>query len=194
MVPQGLFVDLLVLDEQRFQLFRLITRVPARQRNTLFRVNGGDLFSVKSERRRAIGQHLGHLGTRPVEHRHEVVTHDFDASRGTVADALLEVGNQAVACRFAELDVLMHRNALHHLKRQTGALDPLAEYLQLLDRPHLTDRNVVNRRHHPVHARNLPDVFQADRIGVAIPTERHFHFRFSFCRRRPIVRPRSGMR
>ncbi|CAM2145260.1 hypothetical protein PT2222_170048 [Paraburkholderia tropica] len=173
-LPQPRFVDLAIVREQRLQLLRAITRVPARQRNALARIDALHFRGAERETGRTVFERLRQFGAGPVEHRHEVVADHLHAGRSQMADGLLIVGDQAVAAGFAELDVLVHGHRLDHLETQARGFDRRLERGDLVRRPDLADRLVVNGRHDLRHARNLADVLERDRIGLAIPTERHF--------------------
>ena len=58
MFPEPVFVDLAVFGEQGFQLFGLVARVPARQRNAVVRVDLFDFLRAEREARRTVFERL----------------------------------------------------------------------------------------------------------------------------------------
>ncbi len=175
MLPQFLFTDPGIFGEQAFQFLGLVAGVPAGQRNALADIDLVHFLSREGERGGTVRQHLGQRGAGPVEYRHEIVADDLDADLAQVADVLLEIGDQRIAARLAQLDVLMHRNGLDHLQHKPMRLDLGLQSQNAFHRPDLPHRHVINGRDDAMHAGNLADVLQGDGIAVAIPAEGHFH-------------------
>ena len=67
------------------------------------------------------------------------------------------------------LDVLVHRHALDHAPGESPVGDHLLACLDLLDRPHLTVRNMMERVNDVRHT-GLAYVVQGDRVVGAVPS------------------------
>src|SRR5205814_1156989 len=78
---------------------------------------------VVGERQRSVGEAHREIGAHPVEHRHEVVTQHAHAGRANAANALGVVVDQSIAHWAAELDVLVHGNALDYRERKASLVD-----------------------------------------------------------------------
>src|SRR5215831_14289549 len=95
---------------------------------------------------------------RPVEHGHEVVTYDLDARGREVLKTLLVVVDVRAPVTPLLLDVLRHRQALHHVPAQAGrmavlhAADRLLPFRDLAWSPDFTGRNVMQGAHDPLDA------------------------------------------
>ena len=69
----------------------------------------------------------------------------------------------------------MNRNALDHRQIESRVSHLIDELRQTLERPHVADRDIVERAHDAGDAGNLPHVGEWDRIGRTKPAKRHFH-------------------
>ena len=88
-----------------------------------------------------------------------------------MTNRLTVVVDQAVAARLAELDVLVDGHRFDDFELQAGALDRRLQRIDLVHGPDFAHRFVVNGGHDMRDARDLADVVQRDRIGLAVPTE-----------------------
>ena len=75
-------------------------------------VEGGEFVRVEAQRRPAARQRMGEFRTRPVEDGHEVVADRGHAAAGEVVQRLAIVVEQRLQIALAELDGLVHRQAL----------------------------------------------------------------------------------
>ena len=176
MLPHLFFADIGIFGQQAFQLIDLVALVPTGQRNALADIDRVHFGGAESECGGAVRQFLGQRCAGPVEHRHEIVADDLDAALAQVADRLLIIGNQLVAAGLAQLDVFMDGHRFDHVQRKTMRFHLGLQRQNLVQRPHLAHRHVIDGRDDAVHAGNLADVLQGNRIAVAEPAEGHFHF------------------
>ena len=163
-----------VSREQSSQFGGRVAFVPAGQMQVV-RVERGQLRVTVGKRIRTVRRGGVQIRPKPIEHGHEVIANALHPEFSEIADGLGVIFDQAVARGSPKFDVLMHRNAFDDLHLQ---LLPVAQRLQAGNSvrvPDLSDRNVVDRRHHTRHAGNLPDVRQRDAVPLAVPAECHFH-------------------
>lgn len=163
-----------VSREQSSQFLGTIAFVPAGQMQVV-RVERQQLRVTVGQRIRTVRRGGVQIRPEPVEHGHEVIANALYPEFSEIADGLGVIFDQAVARWSPKLDVLMHGNAFDDLHLQ---LLPVAQRLQAGNSvrvPDLSDRNIVDRRHHTRHAGNLPDVRQRDAVPLAVPAECHFH-------------------
>ena len=111
------------------------------------------------------------LSSCPVKDRHEIITDAFDSRPGNAADIFAVVRNVLVSRRFAQLDVLMNRNALDHLKRKARILGFFFKLCNAFITPYLADRNVIYGRYDGMHARDLANLLQRYLVIVSVPSE-----------------------
>src|SRR5690606_33270811 len=132
-------------------------------------------------------------GASPVEDRHEVVAEHADPQFAHVPDALAVVVDPAISRGEPELDLLVHRNALHHGELQSRRPDLLLQAGEGGLRPDLAYRYVVERRHDPGYPGDLANMLQRYGVVDAIPAEGHVHVERSRLVRSPRLRS-SGCR
>jgi hypothetical protein len=175
-LPQPLGVHVRVGGEQRLQRGRVVRGGPAGQVAGAAReVDARQGGVVVREREGAVVELEREVGARPVEYGHEVVAQHRHAQLAHVPHALAVVVDQAIARGAAELDVLVHRDALDDRQPQPRGVDRARQPLQLLARPGRAHRHVVERAHHAAHARDLPHVRERDRVVGPEPAEGHLH-------------------
>lgn len=160
--------------QQTAQLGGRVAFVPAGQMQVV-RVECQQLRVTVGQRIRPVRRGGVQIRPKPVEHGHEVIANALHPEFSEIADGLGVIFDQAVARGPPKLDVLMHGNAFDDLHLQ---LLPVAQCLQVGNSvrvPDLSDRNIVDRRHHTRHAGNLPDERQRNAVPLAVPAECHFH-------------------
>src|SRR5215831_10263663 len=122
---------------------------------------------------------------RPVEHGHEVVTYDLDARGREVLKTLLVVVDVRAPVTPLLLDVLRHRQALHHVPAQAGwmavlhAADRLLPFRDLIGSPDFTCRNVMQGAHDALDP-CLHHVVNGYLVGRPEPSPRLSHGVISF--------------
>ena len=170
-----LFVrDPLIFFQKPVEFFGRITLVPAGKAQ-VFRVEFQQRFVTIAKGVRPVRVFALQIRPQPVENGHKIVAHAFDAYLTKIADGLRVIFDQPVPGRFAEFDVFVYGHRFDHFHRKIRAV---AQFFQPFDFgkfPDFSHRNVVNGGHHARHVRDLPDVFQRDRIFFSVPTESHFH-------------------
>ena len=136
-----------------------------------------EVGTVEIERRRAVRVRMLQVGTRPVEHGHEIVAHRLDACLAQIGQAHDVILYQAVAVRAAVLDALAHRQAFHHRPTQAGRRDVIAHLHHGLVRPDFPVRDVMQSRHDAFHA-NLAQHGQRNLVFFPEPSPSFFHIFF----------------
>ena len=116
-------------------------------------LKGGEGVSVEAQRFGAVRQRPGKIGARPVEHRHKVVAHRFDAAGGQIAYRLLIVGDIALIVSALCFDRLVHRNAFYHRPDQIFFRQQRLTRFNFLHRPDITVGDMVQRGHNAGRAR-----------------------------------------
>ena len=178
-LPQALFAQLAVGADQVADLVLRVAGVPAGQIDVVLeRVQTLHLIPVHDKAGRAVRRLLVQLGAGPVEYRHEVVGDALDAVLRAAADVLAVNLDVLIALVGAEFDVLGYWDGFDHVEHQPVILALLFHLGKALLRPDLARLYVIDSRNDRVHARDLGDVLQRNRIGLAIPTKRHFHIGF----------------
>ena len=178
--PEFVLADAPVLCQQRLQILGLVARVPAGKVDPLLRINPVDQVRIEAQRRRAVVKLQLKGGARPIENGHEVVTDDLQATLREIAQRLRKVPDQAIARRASELDVLVYRDAFCHLEFQAVGFDQRFECSDIVERPHLADRNVVDGGDDAVDARDLANMGEWHGVGCAIPAKSHLQSNNSF--------------
>src|SRR5437899_7168509 len=130
---------------------------------------------VVRERGRAVGEPAREIGPHPVEHGHEVVAQHRDAEIAHRAHARAVPVDQPVARGPAQLDILMHGDALHDGEAQAGVLDLGLEGREPIAAPGLTDRHVVEGTDHAPHPGDLADVAEWDGVRRTEPAKGRDH-------------------
>ena len=122
------------------------------------------------------------IGAQPVQHRHEVVDDDLHAVLRQIADGLAVILDVLVARGQAELDILMHVDALDDLALEPRGMHLVDIRLDLVFLPNLARGLVVKHAHQAGAAGDLLDLLERDFVALtAIPAKRHFHvLPFSF--------------
>ena len=178
--PKSLFAECGIGGEQVFKLRLCIARVPARQRQiALQRIHRPHGRVVIRQRMRTVRLRVLQLAAQPVKHRHEVIADALDARLCQPPHILTVVFDHAGGFLCAELDVLRHRHALHHLKgefvRRSGAF----HLCDALLAPYLSRRHIVYRRNDTGHAGDLRDLLQGHGIVLAVPAKCQLHLHSS---------------
>src|SRR6266516_3479844 len=192
MVPQAFGVDVAVCSEQRLQLSGSVGRGPPGQIARAAReIDAGERAVVVGECGRAVRQRHREVRAHPVEPGHEVVAQDGTPELTHRPHTLAIVRDEPVTRGTAELDVLVHGDALDHCEREPGRIDIPAQPLELLARPGRADGNVVQRADHAPDTGDLPDMRQRDGIAGTEPAERHVHWCTSRWTSSAVARPKS---
>ena len=93
-----------------------------------------------------------------------------------IAQTFLIVLNVLLALRRAELDRLVHVDALDDINIEAVLRRLRLDRSDARLRPNLARRQIVQRPNDAAHARNLADLFEGDGvITFAIPAESGFH-------------------
>ena len=179
--PQLLLVHRFVFGEQSAESVLRIALIPAGKRELCgIGIHRQHLGVAIDQAGGAVAVLMRKVGAEPVEHRHKVIAYYFYARVGElfyVAAVYLYV---FVAGRLAQLDVLVYRNALHYLEGETMGIGRVFDLSDAFGAPFLSGRNVIYRGNDAGHSGNLRNVFETDRIVLAIPAEGHFHFLHQF--------------
>ena len=165
---------------------RQALRLPTGKRQTIraffhafhqgFGVQAFHRRGVVKQRGRTIGHRVKKVGAHPVKHRHEVVANDLHPVFAQIAQTFLIVLNVLLALRRAELDRLVHVDALDDINIEAVLRRLRLDRSDARLRPHLARRKIVQRPDDAGHARNLADLFEGDGvITFAIPAESGFH-------------------
>ena len=119
-----------------------------------------------------LGPRALEVGAGPVDDGHEVVAEETDAASAEVGDrGLVLVDEGGPLWLAALLDRLVHGDALRHGPRQPAAFDERFACLDRIDRPHVANRDVVQRGDDAGGA-GLLDVLQRDGVVRAVPVSR----------------------
>ncbi len=117
------------------------------------KLEGRKSVGVEAQRFCAIRQRPGEVGSRPVQHRHEVVADGINAAGSQIAYRLLIIGDIAKVVTTLGFNRLMDRDALYHRPDQTFFRQQCLTRFNLLNRPYLAVRDMVQRRHNAGRAR-----------------------------------------
>ena len=170
--PESLLTHLRIGLEQRAQLALFIAGVPAGQGEAILEgIQPAQLIHVHDQARRAIRARPVQLRARPVEDRHEVVAHALDAVLCHTPDVLLIGRDVSVTRGPAQLDILVHGDALHHVEHQARLRALVLQALEALLGPDLARAHVIHGADDAAHARDLADLPELDRVVRAIPAE-----------------------
>ena len=134
----------------------------------------GELGVVEIQVRGAVRVLMEQVRAGPVQHRHEVVADAVDALGGEVPQRLLVHFDLLVPVGTAVFDGLHDGERLHDAPAHAVALDILAQVADLLPRPHLSQRDVVQGGHDALHA-DLPQHRQRDLVFLTEPSPGFFH-------------------
>ena len=137
-------------------------------------LKSGELLLIEEQRFGTVRQFVVQIGADPVEDGHEVVGDHPHAASAQIAEGNFVIFDIFFTPPRTEFDILVHGKAFDDIPDQTGVFDFLFIGEDLLDRPDLSVRDVMQGADHPFCAR-LPDIFQRDRILGSIPAERLFH-------------------
>ena len=173
-IPQILLGHAVVLSHHLFQFFPGVAGIPARKCQVAVtgkRIHLVYLLLVVYKGGRAVRQHMVKLCPGPVKDGHKVIADTFDACLCKSFDIFTVVGNIAVSCRLAQLDILMYGNALNDFKVKASLLCLLFKLRYTLPAPDLSHRDIIDCSHNGVHTRNLTDIFQCDLVLFSIPTK-----------------------
>ena len=141
----------------------------------------GKLSIVEIQVRGPVRILMKQVCTRPVEHRHKIIADAVDTLGREVTQTLLVHLYLMVTVRTAVLDGLHHRQTLHHAPAHAITLDIRTQLMDLLARPYLTQRHIVQRRHDTLHT-NLSQHGKRNLILLAKPSPCSFHI-ILFCRK-----------
>ena len=131
---------------------------------------------VVKQRGRAISHRMEKVGAHPVKHRHEVVADDLHSVLAQIAQTFLIVLNVLLALGRAELDRLVHVDALDDINIEAVLRRLRLDRSDARLRPNLARRQIVQRPNDAAHARNLADLFEGDGvIAFTIPAKSGFH-------------------
>ena len=119
----------------------------------------------------AVGRLLIQLGSRPVKDRHEIVGNALDAVFGAATDILAVVFYVAVPLRPAQLDFLCHGNGFHDIENEAVFRALVHHLFDGFFRPDFARLYVIDRGDNMLHARNLADFLQGDRVRLPVPSE-----------------------
>ena len=137
-------------------------------------VEGDEGAAVEEESLGAVLEPVTEVGSHPVEHRHEVVGDDMDAAFGEVAEGYLVILDILKVSAAPALDVLVNGKALDHAPGETGILDHLLAFHDLIDRPYLSIGDVVEGAD-DAGGSGLKDVGQLYGVFRPVPSEGLFH-------------------
>ena len=110
------------------------------------------------------------IGADPVEHRHEVIGNHFHAAFPEIAQRNLVVLNILVTTSGTDLDILVHRQALHNIPDEPGRLDHLLVSHDLFHAPHFAVGDMMQRTDNALCPR-LTHIFQRNRVFRTVPAE-----------------------
>ncbi|MNI40322.1 hypothetical protein D3C73_945400 [compost metagenome] len=137
-------------------------------------IGNGSLF-IK-EGIRTVRQFFVQLGTRPVEHRHEIVADHLHANLRQFADGVDINIDIFITGRQADFDIIMNVDALHHSCAEALAGDLIRHFLDPFHFPHFTGYLLMQRPDNTHNPRNLPDMVKRNIvIAFTIPSPRHVH-------------------
>ena len=111
----------------------------------------------------------GQVGTRPVQHGHEIVAHHFHAAGGQIAQALLVNVQVMLPVPGTRLDVFMNGDAFRHYPLHASLFNHPRAFGHGLPRPQFPALYFMQGRHDSVSAR-LADVPQRHRVVWAVPS------------------------
>mmetsp|Transcript_46660 Transcript_46660/g.151468 ORF Transcript_46660/g.151468 Transcript_46660/m.151468 type:complete len:325 (-) Transcript_46660:23-997(-) len=138
-------------------------------------LEGRKVEEVEGERAAPVRPPALEVGAGPVDDGHEVVAEEADAAPAEVGDrGLVLVDEGGPLWLAALLDRLVHGDALRHGPRQPAAFDERFACLDRIDRPHVANRDVVQRGDDAGGA-GLLDVLQRDGVVRAVPAPRLLH-------------------
>jgi hypothetical protein len=116
------------------------------------------------------------VGSRPVEHRHEIVADNLDAELLKVFKRLLVIFNIAVTRRKPYFDIVMDIYTLNDIRIKAIGLNLIYHLFYLIRFPYLSGLLVVKRPHDSVNSRNLTDLAEGNGIvALAVPAKSHLH-------------------
>lgn len=132
-------------------------------------VEGNEVDPVEAHRLGAVTGSPAQVGARPIEHRHEIVADGADAGRCQAAQRFLPVGNVLAPRAGLRLDAFRHRDAFDDLPLEAAVADLLLPLLDLLDRPDVTGRDMMQRTDDTVRAglRRVPNAYPIHRSEPA---------------------------
>ena len=112
--------------------------------------------------------------TNPVNDRHKVVAHSFDARLAEVGKALYIVCYQPVSVRACILDCLTYRQTFHHRPAKSGRFYILFHFLDSFQGPDFTVRYIVQSSNNPFYS-YLTQHGKCNLIFLAKPSPCFFH-------------------
>ena len=146
--PKPLFSQLSISLDQSADLLLCVAGIPAGQMDiVLQRIQSLHLLPVHHQTGGAVRRLLIQLGSCPVKDRHEIIGHALHTVFRTAPHILTVRFQMRVSLLRSQLDVLGHRNGLHHVKHQTVRLTVRLHLRQRFLRPDLTRLHVIHCGH-----------------------------------------------
>ena len=131
-------------------------------------IEGHERRTLEAQGARPVGQLVGEVRARPVQHGHKVVGNYFNAAFGQIADRLFVILDIALEIARAGLDMLVDGDALHDRPAKARVSDRLSAFFDLPDGPHLAVGNVMEGGH-DVGGPGLTDVLKAYGVVRTVP-------------------------
>ena len=131
-------------------------------------IEGHERRTLEAQGARPVGQLVGEVRARPVQHGHKVVGNYFNAAFGQIADRLFVILDIALEIARAGLDMLVDGDALHDRPAKARVGDRLSAFFDLPDGPHLAVGNVMEGGH-DVGGPGLTDVLKAYGVVRTVP-------------------------
>ena len=131
-------------------------------------VEGDEGRTLEAQGAASVGQLVGKVGTRPVQHGHEVVGNDVHTAFAEVAQAFLVVVYISLEVSCLCLDMLVYGYAFDNRPAKPYGLYHLLAFVDFFHCPHLTVGDVVQGVHDSGGS-GLFDVPKADRIVRTVP-------------------------
>ena len=165
---QLLIVHIPVLHKQFFDMCHSLwlparhhsaVRIPCNRRKHLLRVQRIDRLLCVGKYCGTIRAHPRKLRSRPVKHRHKIITYEMNIFFSQILKRLNIVGDILLPFRRACLDRFVYVHALDSRNVQPRRLHFLLQRANALPAPHLARRRVIQRCNHARHARNLANLF-----------------------------------
>ena len=137
-------------------------------------VVGDEIDHLESEGTGGVIQFEVEVGAGPVNDRHEVVADAADTLSTEIAERLAVVFDQFLVAASAQLDVLVHGDALNHNPRQAMLSEQRLAGANVFRRPDLSGGNMIQRRNNAGSA-SLDNLLQGNRVIWAEPAPGFLH-------------------